>query len=77
MCSRGWADGIVDIPRICTSDPTSSQTDDVGGKEGLADAQIQTSLNSAILKEKPQLNDAWVGQSLIGRLSTADEFRGA
>ena len=76
MCSRAWADDIVDIPRIRTSDSISSQTDDVGTKR-LADPQIQTSLNSAILKEKPQLNDSWIGQSLIGRLSTADEFRGA
>ncbi|EIW67834.1 hypothetical protein TREMEDRAFT_69428 [Tremella mesenterica DSM 1558] len=44
-------------------------------KKGIR-VNIQTTLNNAVLAEHPEYTDLWVSQSLLGRLSTADEFRG-
>ncbi len=38
--------------------------------------QIQTALTAALLAQRPDFNETWLRGSLLGRLSTADEFRG-
>ena len=38
--------------------------------------QIRTALTAALLEEKPELEETWLQGSLLGRLSTPDEFRG-
>ncbi|ODO01344.1 hypothetical protein I350_06163 [Cryptococcus amylolentus CBS 6273] len=42
----------------------------------LSPGYIKTALTAALLDEKPELNDTWLQGSLLGRLSTPDEFRG-
>ncbi|WVQ72950.1 hypothetical protein IAR50_002512 [Cryptococcus sp. DSM 104548] len=42
----------------------------------LSPGYIRTALTAALLDEKPELNDIWLQGSLLGRLSTPDEFRG-
>ncbi|WVF66468.1 hypothetical protein IAT40_001208 [Kwoniella sp. CBS 6097] len=42
----------------------------------LSPGYIRTALTAAQLDEKPELNDIWLKGSLLGRLSTPDEFRG-
>ena len=34
-------------------------------------------MTKALLEEKPELNDVWLHNALLGRLSTQDEYRGA
>ena len=38
--------------------------------------QIRTAMTAALLEEQPELGDIWLTGSLLGRLSTQDEFRG-
>nr|XP_018266482.1 short-chain dehydrogenase [Kwoniella dejecticola CBS 10117]OBR88640.1 short-chain dehydrogenase [Kwoniella dejecticola CBS 10117] len=42
----------------------------------LSPGYIRTALTAAQLEEKPELNKIWLQGSLLGRLSTPDEFRG-
>ncbi|WWD22271.1 hypothetical protein CI109_106762 [Kwoniella shandongensis] len=42
----------------------------------LSPGYIRTALTAAQLDEKPELNQIWLQGSLLGRLSTPDEFRG-
>ncbi|OCF34960.1 short-chain dehydrogenase [Kwoniella heveanensis CBS 569] len=42
----------------------------------LSPGYIRTALTAAQLDEKPELNEIWLKGSLLGRLSTPDEFRG-
>ncbi|OXG20306.1 short-chain dehydrogenase [Cryptococcus neoformans Tu401-1] len=42
----------------------------------LSPGYIRTALTAAQLDEKPELKDIWLKGSLVGRLSTPDEFRG-
>ncbi|KAK6904999.1 short-chain dehydrogenase [Kwoniella mangroviensis CBS 10435] len=42
----------------------------------LSPGYIRTALTAAQLDEKPELNKIWLQGSLLGRLSTPDEFRG-
>nr|XP_019014321.1 short-chain dehydrogenase [Kwoniella pini CBS 10737]OCF53102.1 short-chain dehydrogenase [Kwoniella pini CBS 10737] len=42
----------------------------------LSPGYIRTALTAAQLNEKPELNEIWLQGSLLGRLSTPDEFRG-
>ncbi|WVO17637.1 hypothetical protein L204_105334 [Cryptococcus depauperatus] len=42
----------------------------------LSPGYIRTALTAALLDEKPELRDTWLKGSLLGRLSTPDEFRG-
>ncbi|WWC85610.1 uncharacterized protein L201_000474 [Kwoniella dendrophila CBS 6074] len=42
----------------------------------LSPGYIRTALTAALLDEKPELEKIWLQGSLLGRLSTPDEFRG-
>ncbi|WVQ80486.1 hypothetical protein IAT38_002591 [Cryptococcus sp. DSM 104549] len=42
----------------------------------LSPGYIRTALTAALLDEKPELQELWLRGSLLGRLSTPDEFRG-
>jgi len=33
-------------------------------------------MTKALLEQKPELNEVWLRNALLGRLSTQDEFRG-
>lgn len=50
--------------------------------DGRADGQtlspgyIRTALTDKLLKERPDLEEIWLGGSMLDRLSTPDEFRG-
>lgn len=38
--------------------------------------QIKTALTQALLDQRPDFDEMWLRGSLLGRLSTPDEFRG-
>ena len=39
-------------------------------------SKIRTAMTAQLLEQRPDFNEVWLAGSLLGRLSTQDEFRG-